>query len=184
MKTSNILLLLVGAAIIYYVVTSKGEKKEEVNPNDVTKWDDAKINQYLVESCEVKKKGILTGSHEKPLLFDAAKKEALKRGLSLPKCAMSSVDMLDQSFNCPKCGQPSCKCRKLAINDMVKPPSPTATGAMPKCVEGTAFINGRCLPLPNKRKKTRVGKQFPPSESYAFPKYINPEGEGYTLQNA
>jgi hypothetical protein len=26
-------------------------------------------------------------------------------------------------------------------------------------------------------------KQMPPSDSYAFPQYINPEGQGYTLQN-
>ena len=80
MKTSNVIFLLIGGAIVYYLLTSKVEKpKENIDPNDVTKWDDSKINQYLVESCEVKKKGLITGTHEKALLFDAVKKEAIKR---------------------------------------------------------------------------------------------------------
>lgn len=185
MKTSNVIFLLIGGAIVYYLLTSKVDKpKENVDPNDVSKWDDAKINQYLVESCEVKKKGILTGSHEKPLLFDAAKKEALKRGLNIPKCAVSSIDTIDQSFVCPKCFKAPCNCKPI---NLVKPPSPIATGEMPKCGEGTKFINGRCLPIPSKKHglpRPRVGKEFPPSDSYAFPNYINPKGEGYTLQNA
>ena len=153
----------------------------------MSKWDDAKIDRYLVESCEVKKKGLITGTHEKALLFDAVRKEAIKRNLNIPKCAVSSIDYIDQSFVCPKCAKAPCKCKKLGIDDMIKPPSPIATGDMPKCGEGTKFINGRCLPIPKPPQRGRKNvamKQVPPQESYAFPKYINPKGEGYTLQNA
>ena len=192
MKTSNVIFLLIGGAIVYYLLTSKVEKpKENIDPNDVTKWDDSKINQYLVESCEVKKKGLITGTHEKALLFDAVKKEAIKRGLGIPKCAVSSIDNIDQSFRCPKCGKSPCVCKPLSIGDMSNSPLLTATGAMPKCGEGTKFINGRCLPIPRAKQQVikhdrpkPVVKQMPPSDSYAFPKYINPQGEGYTLQNA
>lgn len=208
MKTSNVIFLLIGGAIVYYILTSKKDKPQEnIDPNDVSKWDDAKIDRYLVESCEVKKKGLITGTHEKALLFDAVRKEAIKRNLNIPKCAVSSIDYIDQSFVCPKCAKAPCKCKKLGIDDMIKPPSPIATGDMPKCGEGTKFINGRCLPINTrpqpeyglrgraikqgrtqgikeiKREKTAI-KQMPPSDSYAFPKYINPQGEGYTLQNA
>jgi len=188
MKTSNVIFLLIGGAIVYYILTSKKDKPQEnIDPNDVSKWDDAKIDRYLVESCEVKKKGLITGTHEKALLFDAVRKEAIKRNLNIPKCAVSSIDYIDQSFVCPKCGKAPCPCKKLSVNDIIKPPSPIATGDMPKCGEGTKFINGRCLPIPKIKQglpKRRVGKEFPPSDSYAFPKYINPKGEGYTLQNA
>lgn len=187
MKTSNVILFLVGGAIIYYLITSElEESKENIDPNDVTKWDDAKINQYLVESCGVKKKGLITGTHEKAPLFDAVKKEAIKRNLNIPKCAISSIDYIDQSFSCPKCGKSPCKCKPLSIGDMSNSPLVTATGAMPKCGEGTKFINGRCLPIPKVIKHSRPKpalKQIPPSDAYAFPVYINPEGEGFTLQN-
>jgi hypothetical protein len=184
MKASNILFLLIGGGLVYYFLTREDKKpKEIVDPNDVSKWDDKKINDYLLECCESKKKGILLGTHEKPKFMAQAKSEAMKRGLQIPKCAQSSTDNLDSSFNCPKCGKAPCRCKKLGIKDMANNPITPATGAMPKCQEGTAFINGRCLPLPNK-KKQRVGKEFPPSQSYAFPQYINPQGEGYTLPNA
>lgn len=201
MKGSNILLLLVGAGVLYYLFQQKDkEPTENIDPNDVTKWDDAKLDKYLVEACEVKKKGITTGTHEKPALLESAKKEAIKRGLSIPKCVLSSMDNIDQSFNCPKCGQPTCRCKPLGISDMVNQNNQTATGAMPKCGPGTKFINGRCLPFsigkPIRIKQGRFQgvkevkdaktamKQIPPSDSYAFPKYIDPQGEGYTLQNA
>ena len=197
MKTSNIIFLLIGGAIVYYILTSKKEKPQEnIDPNDVSKWDDAKIDKYLVESCEVKKKGLITGTHEKALLFDAVKKEAIKRGLGIPKCAVSSIDNIDQSFRCPKCAKSPCVCKPLSIGDMSNTPLVTATGAMPKCCEGTKFINGRCLPIGKAIKQGRTQgvkeikrekiamKQMPPSDSYAFPQYINPQGEGYTLQNA
>ena len=208
MKTSNIIFLLIGGAIVYYILTSKKEKPQEnIDPNDVSKWDDAKIDKYLVESCEVKKKGLITGTHEKALLFDAVKKEAIKRGLGIPKCAVSSIDNIDQSFRCPKCAKSPCVCKPLSIGDMSNTPLVTANGAMPKCGEGTKFINGRCLPINTrpqpeyglrgraikqgrtqgvkeiKREKTAM-KQMPPSDTYAFPQYINPQGEGYTLPNA
>jgi len=183
MKASNILFLLIGGGLVYYFLTQKEKPKEVVDPNDVSKWDDKKINDYLLECCEGKKKGILLGTHEKPKFMDAAKAEARKRGLQIPNCAESSLDFIGKSFVCPRCSKAPCKCKKLGIKDMVKGTTSTATGAMPKCKDGTAFINGRCLPLPNK-KKQRVGKEFPPSQSYAFPQYINPQGEGYTLPNA
>jgi hypothetical protein len=186
MKGSSILFLLIGGGIVYYFMNMEDDApKEVIDPKDVSKWDDKKINDYLQECCESKKKGILLGTHEKPEFMAQAKKEARKRGLQIPKCAQSSIDFIDQSFVCPKCFKAPCKCRKIGINDMVKDVTPPATGAMPKCEEGTAFINGRCLPLPNRKPKQnrRIGKQFPPSDSYAFPNYINPQGQGYTLQN-
>jgi hypothetical protein len=184
MKTSNLILLLVGGAIVYYIVTTRAKKPQAIDPDDVTKWDDAKIDRYLVEACATKKKGIVLGTHEKPKLLSLVKQEAHKRGLSIPKCAMSSIDTIDQSFRCPKCAQEPCVCKPLSIEDMANNPLTLATGAMPKCGEGTKFINGRCLPIPKQlQKKKRVMKQMPPSDSYAFPQYINPEGQGYTLQN-
>jgi hypothetical protein len=195
MKASNILLVIVVVGAIYYFSTME-KPKEVVDPNDVTKWDDNKLNKYLIECCEEKKKGLVLGTHEKPALMDAAKQEAIKRGLNVPKCVKSSLDNLDQSFNCPKCGKGNCKCRKISINDMATSNNAPATGAMPKCKEGTAFINGRCLPMPKaikqgrlkevediKRRKT-ITKEIPPEMSYAFPKYVNPQGEGYTLTNS
>ena len=187
MKTSNILLLLIGGAIVYYIVTNKPKNKEVVDPNDVTKGDDAKIEIYLNEACEIKKKGIVTGTHEKPLLLNIVKKEAMKRNIGVPKCLSSSVDTIDQSFRCPTCFKAPCKCKPLSINDMSNNPLTPATGAMPKCGEGTKFINGRCLPIPKPPQRGRKNvamKQVPPQESYAFPEYINPQGEGYTLQQS
>ena len=183
MKTSNVILLLIGGAIVYYLVTNKPKKVEVVDPNDVTKWDDAKVEQYLVDACGVKKKGLITGTHEKPKLLDATKQEAIKRGLSIPKCLSSSIDTIDQSFNCPKCGKAPCRCRAIGVNDLVNNQNYVATGDMPKCGEGTKFINGRCLPIPKRKQKRLVTKSTPPEESYAFPKYVNPQGEGYTLEN-
>jgi hypothetical protein len=195
MKASNILLVIVVVGAIYYFSTME-KPKEVIDPNDVTKWDDNKLNKYLIECCEEKKKGLVLGTHEKPVLMDAAKQEAIKRGLSVPKCVMSSLDNIDQSFNCPKCGQGNCRCKKLSINDMATNNITTSTGAMPKCKEGTAFINGRCLPMPRaikqgrmkavdgiKRVKSRM-KQIPSEFTHAFPKYVNPQGEGYTIQNS
>jgi hypothetical protein len=75
MKGSSILFLLIGGGIVYYFMNMEDDApKEVIDPKDVSKWDDKKINDYLQECCESKKKGILLGTHEKPEFMAQAKK--------------------------------------------------------------------------------------------------------------